>query len=402
MKRVIIFGEAFTYPAKEGITAHIFSTLEELASTQKVEPIMVMADRGFFDINLLNNLPWKSIIVTPDTYYDLAAMREIIAELKPDILQCYNVYHARLIGTPLAEYLNIPLVFEHHDLETELTSFLGLPEDMAQDNRRYQDELLHFASLNRVMSKFDYDSLVNTYKDDPVVLNQLKWLPVSQTDIFGNGITRESLINGVFFVGNGGYPPNIQAIEYILEELAPQNRSLHFHIVGRFTEELCKDYPFDNVTGHGQLDDLSEVVGKCFVGIIPISAGSGMKVKILTYLSAGIPVIGSSVAFHGYDMSSFLLKAETPGEYKKYFSELLEDDAWKIKGVQARHYFDESFNASTITAKLVEYYDEITEKNVREHLEPISRNDLRLAWIHESREKPYEIVSRTTNKGFDR
>jgi len=402
MKRVIIFGEAMTYPPKEGIAAHLFSTLTELAKLTDVQPLLVTADRGFFDAVILDTMPWETILVPPDSFYDLTAMEMLVASLRPDILQSYNVYQARLIGMPLATKLRVPFVFEHHDLETELSSFLGLPKALAADNQGYQQDILRFASLNRVMSRYDYDALVATYQNDHTVLKTLAWLPVSQTDAFGCSRPKPASNNGVLFIGNGSYPPNAQAIEYILGIIAPANPKLHFHIIGRDTDRLCRDYPGNNVTGYGQVDDLAVITQQCFVGIIPISAGSGMKVKILTYLSAGLPVIGSSIAFHGYNDPAVLLSAETKEEYAQHFSFLLTNGTWQAYGTQARKLFTDCFDATIIAGKLAQQYNQLPlhiSSSDRIKLPPIARNDSRLAWIHEMRDTPFGVTDQIMYKG---
>lgn len=397
MKRIVIFGEALTYPPKEGITAHIFSTLEELAKLPDVQPLLVMADRGFFDTVIFDSLPWNTTLVPPAMFYDLDAMTTLVANLRPDIIQSYNVYQARLIGMPLAAELKVPFVFEHHDLEAELSTFLGLPDELAADNRRYQQDILRFASLNRVMSRYDYDILVDSYRTEPAVRETLSWLPVSQTDVFGCNLPKTTPNNGVLFIGNGSYPPNAQAIDYILRVLAPAHPELHFHIVGRFTDDLCAHYAGSNVTGYGQVDDLATVVSQCFVGVIPISAGSGMKVKVLTYLSAGLPVVGPAIAFHGYGTPDVLLHAETAADYAQHFAQLGSNETWQRYGAAARSYFETSFDAHTIAQKLADQYRHLSV-GARPTLAPISRNDSRLAWIHELRDTPYDTVTKPTHK----
>jgi len=399
MKRIVVFGEALTYPPKEGITAHIFSTLEELAKLPDMQPFLVMADRGFFDTAIFDTLPWRTVLVPPDAFYDISAMTAIVTDIHPDIIQSYNVYQARLIGMPLAAQLNVPFVFEHHDLETELSTFLGLPKELAADNRRYQQDILHFASLNRVMSRYDYDILADSYRLEPEVQATLSWLPVSQADAFGCNPPKADTNKGVLFIGNGSYPPNAQAIDYILRVLAPAHPELQFHIVGRFTDTLCADYSHNNVTGYGQIDDLTSVVSQCFVGIIPISAGSGMKVKVLTYLSAGLPVAGPAIAFHGYGSPDVLLEAESAADYARHFTDLRTNHAWQGYGVAAREYFETSFDAAAIAHKLAAEYCRLTP-GARPELAPISRNDSRLAWIHELRDTPYPIVTQPTHKGI--
>lgn len=392
MKRIIIFGEALTYPPKEGITAHVFSLLEFLSSTDHV-PILVMSDRGFFDQTLIQTFPWQTVLVPPEQFYSLMDMQPLIESLNPDILQSYNVYQARLIGMPLADSLNIPFVFEHHDLEDSLSTFLGLPKELADDNKRFQKDIFEFASLNRVMSETDYHKVLPSLSLE--ARNRTIHIPVGVKA--ENKPLRLKIPRDVLFLGNCAYPPNEKALRMIISEIAPRNLDRTFHLVGRMTDVICAESETtENVHAYGQVDILGPIAAKCFAGIVPIVAGSGMKVKVMTYMSLGLPVVGSELAFEGYSQADYLRTANDYEDYSTIFNEFTQTHLFSRLSAHAYNDFMKLYEVHNASKRLSEEYDKLPStipSHVRILPHAIKRDDKRLAWIHESRETTFTSVT---------
>jgi hypothetical protein len=103
-------------------------------------------------------------------------------------------------------------------------------------------------------------------------------------------------INTITFIGTARYFPNEGAVSIIKTKIAPKLPKIKFLIVGKgWKKEKNK-----NIEIIGEVDDLNTVFDKTDAFIAPITSGAGMKTKIATYLEAGKPIIGTSVAFEGY------------------------------------------------------------------------------------------------------
>ncbi len=104
------------------------------------------------------------------------------------------------------------------------------------------------------------------------------------------------MIKTITFIGVADYGPNVEAVNVIKEKVAPKLKEIRFLIVGRGWKKEKQG----NIDILGEVKDLKPIFNKTDAFIAPITSGAGMKTKIATYLEAGKPIIGTSVAFEGY------------------------------------------------------------------------------------------------------
>lgn len=131
------------------------------------------------------------------------------------------------------------------------------------------------------------------------------------------------------FVGNLSYPPNIEAVEYISENILSQDRNLSCLISGATPHptviKICRNNP--QITLSGWVEDirLSYCKGRIFVA--PMLIGTGMQNKLLEAMALGIPCITTTLANNGINGSnrSSLLVADSPVEFIEAIHELLSD-----------------------------------------------------------------------------
>lgn len=389
--KLVVFGEALTYPPKEGISAHVFGLLSSLTKSDVIQPMLVVADRGYVQTAQYNRFPWQTYLVPPQDFYDYTKMRRLLAKIGPDIIQSYDMYQARLIGTRYSEEFGVPLVMEHHDLESDRASFLELPGDIGNKNANAQHEIASFAALNRVMSRPDYNILKKSTTNNQT---SFIYLPVATDDDFTDGLDTSRRNNHeILFIGNGAYPPNYAAMHHILDILAPSLLDYTFHIVGRLSDQLIpKNSP--NIFGYGMIDDLRPLVERCFCGIAPIEAGSGMKIKILTYSSACLPVVATPVALQGFPNAPYYIPANY-SEMKEKIVALSNNLRLKELSIAARRHYLEYYSPDIQRPPLEMYYSEAVKHGVSKdiRLEHIDRDDSRLFWLHENRNEQLETTN---------
>lgn len=99
------------------------------------------------------------------------------------------------------------------------------------------------------------------------------------------------------FMGSG-HPPNRQAAQFIVGELAVQLPQVEFDIIGRCLAP--GDYPA-NVHRHGLVSDAlkADLLGGASLALNPMAAGSGSNVKVLDYWANGLPVLSSEFGMRG-------------------------------------------------------------------------------------------------------
>lgn len=107
----------------------------------------------------------------------------------------------------------------------------------------------------------------------------------------------------VVFVGNMQYAPNKEAVRLIALKIGPlvENaiKDVKFLIVGRLDGPV---YP--NLNYLGVVKDIVPILAVSDVGIAPLLNGSGTRLKILEYLSCGLPVVSTAVGAEGLDVEN--------------------------------------------------------------------------------------------------
>ena len=76
---------------------------------------------------------------------------------------------------------------------------------------------------------------------------------------------------------------------------------MEFFIAGAGSKKLEEKYKSTNLSFLGRIDDLNKLFSKVDIGLAPLITGSGTRLKILDYMAAGIPVIGTRLSVEGLE-----------------------------------------------------------------------------------------------------
>lgn len=102
----------------------------------------------------------------------------------------------------------------------------------------------------------------------------------------------------IAFIGAADFWPNMEAVEIIKEKIAPKLKDIEFIIIGKGWKPKREE----NVNFIGEVKNLDPILKEASAFIAPVVSGSGMKTKILTYFQYGKPIIGTPLAFRGYNV----------------------------------------------------------------------------------------------------
>ena len=137
----------------------------------------------------------------------------------------------------------------------------------------------------------------------------------------------------ILFVGSFLHAPNIDAVEHFVARIWPivqaKLPSATFRIIGEaFPDWLRAKLP-PGVEVAGFVPDLAEAMDRALLSVAPLRFGAGIKGKIGTSLSHGVPCVASPAAVEGMDLrdGTEVLVAGDPAQFARAVTELCTDRA---------------------------------------------------------------------------
>ena len=169
----------------------------------------------------------------------------------------------------------------------------------------------------------------------------------------------------VIFTGNMGYGPNEEAVAWFVDEVWPLLRqeqpNLSFLVAGTNPGERV--LALSSVAGVqvlGGVPDVGEYLGRATVAVAPMRSGSGIQNKVLEAMSAGAPMVATSIANRGVGAvhDRDLLVANTPREFAQAIASLLDNPQKRAQLAEAgRAYVEQHFQWQEHAQKLAQMYE---------------------------------------------
>lgn len=102
------------------------------------------------------------------------------------------------------------------------------------------------------------------------------------------------------FSGNMSYAPNVNAVEYLANEILPivwkTLPNVKIYIAGATPDPRIKKVASESIVVSGWLDDIREAYAQSRVFIAPMRIGTGLQNKLLEAMSMGLPAITTPLA----------------------------------------------------------------------------------------------------------
>lgn len=184
-------------------------------------------------------------------------------------------------------------------------------------------ELMKLADLTTVVSSSELETL------QKMGVGRVFHLPFSR-QIRASPIPFEDR-SGIIFVGGFQHNPNVDAIQYFVDDIMPLLRNmvpgLVLHIVGSNTPKEIETLACDDIVVHGYVEDLEGLMENVRVNIAPLRYGAGTKGKVIHAMSVGIPTVATPIASEGMNLKhmSEILIADGSKSFAEMIKELYED-----------------------------------------------------------------------------
>lgn len=270
---------------------------------------------------------------------------------------------------PLNKFIdnNKIVIYEAHNLE-----YL-LKKDYVKDST-YIEKIYNTEKEASLKSDFifctseeDKQNLIEVYESDPEkILVTPNGVDVSRIPFITDDerekqkeLTGLSGSTTVIFVGSW-HPPNLEALKFITDELCKKKVDYKFIVVGSVKDYYLNKYGKlpKNVLAFGTVDEDEkyEIYKLADIAINPMFSGSGTNLKMLDYMSAGIPVVSTPVGSRGLDIENEIHALICPAEeFQAKISETLGSEKLRQKlRINARNLVEEKYSWETIAQAIVD------------------------------------------------
>jgi len=392
----IIIDTALKIPPDTGVTYRLYYLSEKLAQ-KGIKIKIFLCNRNFEneeDVkNIFKGTSLEFHIIPESIFYNVKKLGEIITSNHVDIIQVEDpVYVLRY--EKIGRDLNIPFCLEMHDVEASLLEMLRWNPKEVDFSKAISYFACALAERVICMTFLDYNELI--YKIG-VNINKLVLIPnpidLKKFPYFGPNLKIKSII----FLGNMFYWPNKNAAIFIAKKIYPKvikkDKEIKFILVGMVPEDIKRIFGKKNLIFTGSVDgsNLNKLLKESTIALCPVVEGSGMKVKILNYCAAGLPVITTGIGASGYEKIKSLIIENNLNKYSEKILDLLNHpNEIKAMGKNNRKRVEKYYDLEKIADKMAQVYQDILN-NFYYKIKQVNKNKpLKLPfplWLKEKRIK---------------
>ncbi len=176
----------------------------------------------------------------------------------------------------------------------------------------------------------------------------------------------------ILFIGGYQHSPNAEAVLYFCREILPAVRTkvpgMRFLILGSRPTPEIQALANEHVQVLGFQKDISPYFNACRLMVAPLRFGAGIKGKLGTSFSFGLPVVATSVAAEGMYLQHGreVLIADTPQEFADAVLRLYDDPVlWASMSQAGRQLVRERYSPEVIREGLRQVIASIEEREQR-------------------------------------
>jgi len=137
----------------------------------------------------------------------------------------------------------------------------------------------------------------------------------------------------MMFVGGFQHPPNIDAAEWLIDEIFPLIRTdipdIKLHLIGSRMPDKLRERAGEGIIIHGFVEDLTPYLNGCRISLAPLRYGAGVKGKVNQAMAWGMPVVATACAAEGMFLKDGqdVLLAENAAEFASQVARAYSEEA---------------------------------------------------------------------------
>ncbi|GIV27093.1 MAG: polysaccharide biosynthesis protein [Bacteroidia bacterium] len=324
---------------------------------------------------LLNLFTNQSYFIS--RFWDKTFEKKLIASLKQtqyDIIQLESIFSAVYLPV-IKKYSNAKIILSAHNIEHQIWERVIQHEKNLlkkwylnlQIKRLKAFEIKLFQEVDGIttVTELDKKNILSFAPNKPIVvtpngmdMRKFKVAPFEQQDL-----------NTIFFLGSLDWMPNQQGIVWFLDnvwnKVLEKLPDIKLVIAGKNIPEWLLNRKEKNVRYYSNVPDVKELYHSYAIMIVPLLAGSGIRVKIIEGMSFGKCIISTSIGAEGvpYEKNKNIIITDTPEEFAAAIVDCIQHPE-KIKQIQqaARQTAEKHYSRESVYLPLVNLYKELLQK----------------------------------------
>ena len=297
-----------------------------------------------------------------------AFVNKFILENKIDIVQmelCSTLSHVLTLPP------NVKKIFVHHELNYVVNE-LRINQLGPTVNRLANVELakmLEMGLLNKcdaviTLSEIDKQKLINEGVKSPI------YPSFAVVNTSANNKNPNDKCNELSFVGPAFHGPNFIGLTWFLEncwdKLLEKNSSYTLKIIGNWPEEsrTALSQKYKNIQFLGFVTNLADALNNTIM-IVPITVGSGIRMKILEAASLGVPFVSTSVGAEGlpFESGKNCFLSDTPEAFVESILKLRDMSLRMEFAQKANELVKEKYSMDALRRNRLEIYEKVMGAN---------------------------------------
>ncbi len=304
-----------------------------------------------------------------DRFYKPAyekALAEVIQSYRPDLIQVESPYL-----TPYVTVYNIPRVYRLHNIEHQIW------QRLAQERSGLVQWYLHLQA--RRIRQYEAHIMHLYYGLLPISEKEAAWIHQSGYD--GPSVLIPFMIDvsayqapplrkqnpHIGYIGGLDWLPNISGLVWFLEKVWPAFVARHpeaqFFIAGRNCPASLRRYESRNVHILGEVADAKAFLYDHDIIVVPLFAGSGVRVKIIEAFATGRAVISTTIGAESliYHPHVNIYIADTAAAFLSALENLYVSSVERqTLGRNARILVEQFYNIEQVLPTARRFYERVT------------------------------------------
>jgi glycosyltransferase involved in cell wall biosynthesis len=309
---------------------------------------------------------------------------EILKNERIDLIQISypsGILAAKLITKMMRR--KIPIVYDTHNVESILTM-----ETFAVDPKYSKLERLiipkYIGFLEKLVCIYITDHITSVSDEEKEIFIKRYKLSKQKVTVIPSGCYIHNLLDKecknsareeigidsdrviIFFHGLFSYAPNKDAFKIIENYIAPMFKEINERVLFVMGGTGVPKFERTNIKSVGFIEDLYKEISIVDIAIVPLTRGAGTKLKVLDYLSVGLPIVTTKKGIEGIKAKNYehaIIVDDVNEEFINAIKYLIDNEEERNRvGTNARKLAEERYDWDKIGEKLNRLYRMIIGK----------------------------------------